>query len=438
MSAQPPSRSPGRPSVAVVGAGIAGLAAAYRLREHAEVTVFDREARAGGHANTIEVEDNGRVLGIDTAFVVFNEPSYPNMTTFFSELDVPTLRHQGGFLFFDLDTGLRFGTQELGLPEEELRGTYDEELLTIHREARRFHREGRRDFLRKRTDMPLGEYLDRNGYSEAFRYGYVILLATAVWSVPAELVWEMPTTTVIAFFMAHDEAGLGGAGVDWRTVEGGSITYVRKALAAIDAKLRLGDEVLAIHEEADQVVISTAAGVAYFDYVVCAVHGDQARELLTEPTDIQQRVLAKIRYNQSLAVLHTDTSVLPADRARWENWNYGKLRVAGETRPYVAYYMNRLHQLDTERDYLVTLDYPGELDEARIIRELPYSHPVIDMDLRRLQEHIYQVNVGGRVKLCGSYFHSKRLHWDQIGSHEAAFSAGTEAAAQLLRELGVS
>lgn len=429
-------RRDSRPSVAVVGAGVAGLSAAYRLRHHADLTLFEQESRPGGHANTIEVEDNGRTLGIDTAFVIFNEPSYPELSAFFSELEVPTQQHRGGFLFFDLDSGLEFGTTELGLPEEELTGRYDTEFLTIHREARRFHREGRRDFLRRRTDMPLGEYLDRNGYSEAFRYGYVILLATAVWSVPAELIWSMPATTVIAFFMAHDEAGLGGTGVDWRTVTGGSVSYVRRALTAIDAKLSLGDEVLAIREEADGVTVATSAGEAHFDYVICAAHGDQARDLLVSPTDIQRRILSGISYNRSLAVLHTDTSVLPDDRERWENWNYGKLRVDGEIRPYVAYYMNRLHRFESERDYLVTLDYAGPVREELVIRELPYTHPVIDMDLRRLQSHIYEVNKGGRVKLCGSYFHSKRLHWDQIGSHEAAFSSGAEAAAQLLRELG--
>lgn len=436
MSAHTPASPSRRPSVAVVGAGVAGLSAAYHLRQHADITVYDREGRAGGHANTVEVQENGRTLGIDTAFVVFNEPSYPNLSAFFAELEVPTRQHHGGFLFFDLDSGLRFGTAELSLPEEELRGRYDEEFLTIHREARRFHHQGRRDFLRKRTDMPLGEYLERNGYSDTFRYGYVILLATAVWSLPAELIWDMPATTVIAFFMAHDEGGLGGTSVDWRTVEGGSVTYVRKALAAIDAKLRLGDAVTAIREEAGEVAVHTSAGVAHFDHVVCAVHGDQARELLANPTGIQRRTLARIRYNESLAVLHTDTSVLPADRSQWQNWNYGKRSVRGEVRPYVAYYMNRLHRWEAEQDYVVTLDYAGDLREDLIIRELPYSHPIIDTDLRALQQDIYRVNEGGRVKLCGSYFHSKRLHWDQIGSHEAAFSSGMEAAAQLLREWG--
>ncbi|PBC79265.1 putative NAD/FAD-binding protein [Streptomyces sp. TLI_235] len=425
-----------KPRVAVVGAGVAGLSAAYRLREHAEITLFEQDGRPGGHANTVEVEDDGRVLGIDTAFVVFNKPSYPNLSRFFDELGVATRRHEGGFNFFDLDSGLQYGTAEMALPEEEVLARYPVEFRTIWREARRFHQEGRKDFLRKRTDLPLGEYLDRGGYSAEFRYGYVILLCTAVWSVPAELIWEMPATTVIAFFMAHDEGGLGGQRVDWQTVEGGSIRYVRAALAAIDPKLRLGERVLSVTEQPDGVTVTTASGAEHFDHAVVAAHGDQARDLLTEPSAVQRETLAKVRYNSSVAVLHTDPSVMPADRSRWDNWNYGKVAVDGEVRPYVAYYMNRLHGFDSAQDYFVTLDCPLPVREESVIRELHYEHPVIDLDLRTLQKTIYRVNEGTRIKLAGSYFHSKQLHWDQIGSHEAAFSSGLEAAEQLLRELG--
>lgn len=440
--------TPARPAVAVVGAGVAGLSAAYQLREHAEITLFEREDRLGGHANTVEVEDRGRVLGIDTAFVVFNRPSYPNLSRFFDELGVATVQHVGGFNFFDLDTGLQYGTDEMALSEEEVAARYPAGFRTIWREARRFHEEGRRDFFRKRTDLPLGEYLDRGGYSQEFRHGYVILLCTAVWSVPAELIWQMPATTVIAFFMAHDEGGLGGQRVDWSTVAGGSVSYVRKAVAAIDPKVRLCEPVIGIRQEDDGVAVATAAGVERFDYAIVATHGDQARDLLDNPTPLQRRTLSRLRYNSSRAVLHTDPSVMPADRARWDNWNYGKVTVDGVVTPYVAYYMNRLHGFAAEhdgceypeypeyRDYFVTLDCPLPIRDDLVIRELAYDHPVIDMDLRALQRTIYQVNEGVRLKLCGSYFHSKQLYHDQIGSHEAAFSSGMEAARQLLRELG--
>lgn len=424
-----------KPSIAVVGGGVAGLSAAYALREHAEITLFEREDHYGGHANTVEVEDAGRVLGIDTAFVVFNRPAYPNLSGFFDELGVESKQLLSGFNFFDLTEGTQYGSEEMDLPEEEVRARYPEAFHTIWREARRFHEEGRRDFFRKRTDMPMGEYLDRGGYSQEFRYGYFILLCSAVWSVPAELVWEMPATTVIAFFMAHDESGLGGRRVDWRTVGGGSISYVRKVLAAIDPKVRLSEPVTGVHQDEDGVTVRTATGSERFDHVVLATHADVTRALLENPTDRQRELLAPLRYNASTVVLHTDPSVMPADRSRWEAWNYGKVTVDGQPRTYVAYYMNKLHGFESETDYFVTLDYPLPVAEDTVIRTFHYEHPVLDMAMRRAQQTIYEVNEGLRVKLCGSYFHSKQQYHDQIGSHEAAFSAGKEAAAQLLREL---
>jgi uncharacterized protein len=437
LSANEPFYRPetARPRVAVIGAGVSGLSAAYHLRDHAEITMFERDDRVGGHANTIEVEDGGRTLGLDTAFIVYNRPAYPNLTRFFDELGVGEVVHQGRFTFFDLDSGLRFGTDEMGMSPEQIAERYDESFQRMWAEARRFHVEGRKDFLRKRTDIPLGEYLDSRGYSAEFRTGYVVLLCTAVWSVPAELIWEMPATTVIAFFMAHDEGGLGGQGVDWRTVAGGSISYVRAAYAAISPKLRLSQEVTGVWQDEDGVTVTTAEGSQKFDYCVLAVHGDQARALLQNPDAVQRETLANVRYNRSKVILHTDTSVLPADRASWESWNYGKVRVDGQESPYVVYYMNKLHGFTSEQDYFVTLDYPLPVRPESVIREFDYEHPVIDLSLRELQKTIYKVNEGSRVKLCGSYFHSKQQYYDQIGSHEAAFSSGMEAAKYLLRDM---
>ncbi|MFE1441941.1 NAD(P)/FAD-dependent oxidoreductase [Streptomyces sp. NPDC058739] len=426
---------PTTPRIAVVGAGVSGVSAAYHLRDHASITLFDREDRIGGHANTVEVEENGRILGIDTAFVVFNRPAYTNLCEFFDELGVEQVEHKGAFNFFDLDSGMEYGTSELGLSEEEVVARYPEEFQTIWREARRFHTEGRRDFVRKKADIPLGEYLDKNGYSQAFRTSYVILLCSAVWSIPAELIWQMPASTAIAFFMGHDEGGLGGQHVDWRTVGGGSVNYVRKALAAIGPEIRTGEPVTRIHQGDDSVTVTTADGSERFDYVVIGAHADEALAMLENPTERQREVLSKVRYNGSRVVLHTDPSVMPGNRERWEAWNYGKVAVDGQDRTYVAYYMNKLHGFTAEKDYFVTLDYPLEVAADTVIAEFPYTHPIIDNPVREMQKDIYDVNNGTRVKLAGAYFHAKRHGVDQIGSHEAGYSSGMDVAQRLVSEL---
>lgn len=421
--------------VAVIGAGAAGLSAAYHLREDVDVTIFERNPYAGGHANTIAVEEQGGEIGIDTAFVVFNGRTYPQLSAWFEELGVVAKDHTGGFNFFDLDSGLQYGTAEFELDEAEVARRYPEDFVDIWRQAQRFYAESGRDFIRRRADMPLGEYLDRNGYSEAFKRSFVVLLATAVWSVPAELIWEMPASTFIAFFMSHDPGGLGGLSVAWKTVEDGSRSYVRRALEEIGGDVRLGTAVERVREVDGGVEVVTRDGAERFDRAVVAAHADEALAMIESPADEQRRILERVRYSATRAVLHRDPSVLPADRSRWQSWNYGRVAHEGADHTYVVYWMNRLQGFDAPRDYFVTLDCPLDVDEASVVREIDYTHPIIDMGVREMQRGIYAVNRDRRIALCGSYFHAPKIGPDLIGSHEAAFCSGREAAEAIRRQL---
>lgn len=419
--------------IAIIGAGVSGLSAAYALRQHARITLFEKSNYVGGHANTVEVTEGERTIGIDTAFVVCNARTYPQLLDFFSQLGVGLKDHIGGFTFFDRDSGLEYGTAELELDHASLRERYPEEFCGLIGEAQRFFATAPKDFLRGRTNMSLGAYLDQNGYSEAFKMGYVILLATAVWSIPAEKIWEMPASTLIAFFMSHDQGGLGGSKVPWKTVDGGSISYVRKALAAIQPELYTSCAVVGVREGTDRVYVKTAdGGEQRFDYAVIATHADHALSLIGTPSGPQE-LLSAVQYNSCDVVLHTDPSVMPASRNRWLSWNYGKVSDGGHTRCYVAYYMNPLQSLDAEKQYFVTLDYPGPIDPGSIIREFRYTHPIIDVNVRNIQRSLYSINDHGRIKFCGSYFHSKKIGPDLIGSHEAGFASGIEAARSILR-----
>jgi predicted NAD/FAD-binding protein len=413
--------------VAVIGAGVAGLSAAYHLRDDADLTLFESSDRVGGHAHTVTVAEGDCEIGIDTAFVVFNGRTYPQLTRFFEELQVEVCDHEGGFNFFDVDSGVQFGSAELELPERAIAERYPTEFLALWRDAERFHREAPRDFMRRKADVPLGVYLDTNGYGPEFRYGYVVLLATAVWSVPPELIWEMPASTLIAFYLAHDPGGLGGRSVAWKTVAGGSISYVRKALAATAPEVRLGTKVLAVREDADGVTVVCRDGEERFDQAIVATHADDAARLAVDRPDAR-RYLGRIRYSGTHAVLHTDPAVVPEDRDRWQSWNYGRLTRDGDVRAWVAYYMNRLQGFTAERDYFVTLECPVAIRDESVIKELHFTHPIINCEVREMQREIYAINDVSRVKFCGSYFHSRKIGPDLIGSHEAAFSSGVEAA----------
>jgi predicted NAD/FAD-binding protein len=216
--------------------------------------------------------------------------------------------------------------------------------------------------------------------------------------------------------------------VAWQTVQGGSISYVRRALAAIGAELRLQDPVVAVEDLGPCVEVTTASGSRQrYDSVVLSTHADQALSILRNPTPAQQAVDI-VRYNTSSCLLHTDDSVISKDRQRWRSWNFGSLEVDGQHRAWPVYYLNDLQNLDAAQDYFVTLDCPIEVAPEKVIKSITYSHPIITCAVRELQSTIYRAHSGSRVLLAGSYFHSKSLGPDQIGSHEAAFSSGVEAA----------
>ncbi|MEU3202256.1 FAD-dependent oxidoreductase [Streptomyces sp. NPDC006996] len=326
-----------------MGGGVAGVSAAYHLRSEMQVTLFESASRLGGHANTIEVEDQGWVLGLDTAFIVYNEPHYPKVTQFFADLGVATQSHPGKFGFFDLDSQTSYVSDDFELTESQVQERYPQDFVNLWREAKRFLEESPRHFMRRQADMPLGEYLDQHGYSEEFRYGFIVLISTAAWSVPADRIWEMPASTVIAFFYAHGAEGLGGRTAPWRTVTRGSVSYLRAAerqLRSAEVDLRFSAPVTRVRDTADGVDVHVGGGPAQrFDFAVLATHADDSLRILESPNE-QQRRLEAFEYHSTRATLHTDSAVMPKDRAGWRSWNYGRRQVEGEQLSWVNYYLN--------------------------------------------------------------------------------------------------
>ncbi len=421
--------------VAIVGGGAAGISAAYRLRGRAHVTLFEAAALLGGHARTVEVFENGEPLGLDVGFVVYNEGSYPKYSAFLAELGVDSRLASLSMCHFARGTGEALLSD---VPEREPgpAGGW----AGVPEESDRFLREAPRHLVRGAAAVPLGHYLDHHGYSVPFRRGPAVMLACAAWSLPPEVVWEAPTSAVLALSLAHGRHGLGAEGAWWRTVVGGSASYVTAAQRALEAggvRLRTRCPVRSVLPTDDGVDLITRTGTERFDAVVLATHADQALDLLAAPLPATE-VLGAVRYRDSTVVLHQDSAEMPTDRRQWRALNFAVPCAGSDPGPWATYHLNALQRFQAEHDYFLSMD--PERTPNSVLAEFRFRHPVLDTRLRNLQQEdaLRRVNRDSRVLLAGSYLHARRVGPDNLASHEAAHESGLDAADAALRLLARS
>ena len=391
--------------IAVVGTGIAGLGAAYALSRAHEVELFERDDRPGGHTNTV-LHDG---LALDTGFIVHNVENYPHLTRLFGELGVRTQASDMSFSVACARHSLEYaGRRPLGRAPARL-----------IREIARFLRTARGTIASAR-EQTVGGYISEHGYSDQFRDHFLVPLTASLWSSGTGAAQDFPAGYALSFFDNHGLLGFRHR--RWRTVVGGSRAYVSALLErAPAATLRLGLPVRAVTRDPDGVEVRTEDDVARrFDGVVLAVHGDQALPLLADPTDDERRVLSAFGSTANETVLHTDVRLLPRPSVR-SSWNY---RLADchtvNGHPTITYYLNRLQALDTDEHYCVTLNRTDEIDESKIIRRIPYEHPLYTFESLRAQAELPSLN-RGRTAFAGA--------WQGVGFHEDGLASGLRAAA---------
>ena len=408
--------------IAVVGAGIAGMGAAWLLDRSHHVTLFEASAELGGHSNTVTVDDGGRALAIDTGFIVYNAPNYPNLVALFDALGVATHASDMSFAA-SLDDG-RFeyaGSDLRGLlaqPGNLLRPRF----WRMLRDVLRFYREAPATLAGRDTDLSLGELLERQGYSDAFCRDHLLPMAAAIWSASARDIRQYPARAFMQFCMNHGLLQLTDR-PQWRSVVGGAREYVRRLRAQLRGTVLTDCAVQAIERLPQGVaVISADGGTRHFDHVVLASHADQALALLTAPSTDERRVLGAFRYARNVAYLHTDTSLMPHRRRAWASWNFLE-RGPIDTAPCVTYWMNRLQPLASEQQWFVSLN-PRRAPAAHATHySTTYQHPQFDHAALAAQRALWDIQGMQRSWFCGSY-------WG-YGFHEDGLQAGLLVAEQL-------
>lgn len=389
--------------VAVVGSGIAGLAAARRLALRHEVTIFEANAYAGGHTNTLDVPWEGRRYAVDTGFIVFNDRTYPNFVELLRELAIQRQPSNMSFSLRCERTGLEYNGTSLNTLFAQRRNILRPSFLRMLADILRFNRKSRELLTGGDAGLTLEDYLQRQGFSRAFAERYLLPMGRAIWSAPADAMLQCPARFFVDFFDRH-----GFLSIDerptWYVVSGGSRQYVRALLLHTPATLRLSTPVTAIRRQPHQVGIATQDGrMEYFDAVFLACHADRAVALLEAPTAAEREVLAAFPYTDNEAILHTDDSLLPRRPLARAAWNYHLL--ANPQQPVaVTYDMNILQSLSAPVRFLVSLNHTRAIDKRRIIERILYRHPVYLPAGVAAQQRHREIDGTQRTYYCGAYW----------------------------------
>ena len=391
--------------IAIVGAGVSGLVAAHLLHRRHEVTVFEANAYAGGHANTVRVDTANETHYVDTGFIVFNDRNYPSFERLLAQLGVAT---QPSTMTFSVSDGRGDFEYSGGSPNGLFAKRAHLVTPAFHRmvsDLARFHRAARRLLEHDRPGPSLRSWLDEQAFSREFVECLIVPQASAVWSADPRQLWSFPARFLAEFFDNHGMLSFRGR-PRWRTVAGGSRRYVEALMSPFADRVRLSTPAHAIARRDDGVLVK-ARGCDWetFDEVVLATHSDQALALLTDATDREREILCSIPYQPNEAVLHTDVRLLPRRRRAWASWNYHLPETGRPGRAAtVTYHMNRLQSLQAECEFCVTLNRTDAIDPATVIRTIRYSHPVYTPAGVEAQRRVTQISGRRRTHYCGAYW----------------------------------
>ncbi|WP_372614099.1 NAD(P)/FAD-dependent oxidoreductase [Aquicoccus sp.] len=410
--------------IAIVGGGISGLAAAYRLTPRHDVTLFEAEPRLGGHARTVVAGRNGD-QPVDTGFIVFNFVNYPHLTAMFHDLGVPIEKSNMSFGATIDDGRVEYGLSSLGALFAQKGNLGRPGFLAMVRDIMRFNT---RAEAAADDGLTIDELMRELRLGDWFRRYYLMPICGAIWSTPMEQIGSFPAATLVRFFKNHALMNVTGQH-QWWTVSGGSREYVRRLetrLSSLGCDLRPGTPVQAVERDGQGVVIRSARhGAESFDQVIFACHSDDALRLLSRPTGEEHAALSDLTYQDNHAILHCDEAQMPKRRACWSSWVYKA--EDHDTRPAigVTYWMNRLQNIPETDPLFISLNPARPVREDRIYDEVTFRHPVFDQAALSAQKRLSAIQGQNRTWFAGAYL--------RHGFHEDGFATAVRVARALER-----
>ncbi|MBX3419962.1 MAG: FAD-dependent oxidoreductase [Pirellulaceae bacterium] len=435
--------------IAIIGGGISGLTAAYRLCLQHNITLFEANDYLGGHTNTVDVELDGRHYAIDTGFIVFNDWTYPRFMELLDELGVQSRPTTMSFSVRCEAADLEYNGSSLNGLFAQRRNLWRPSFYRMLADIVRFNRQASEQVLQgcDHDETTVGEYLARHDYSREFAEHYLLPMGAAIWSCPLGAFMNFPIGFIVQFYKNHGLLSVRHRPT-WRVIDGGSRTYVGRMASRFADRVRLGWSIQQIRRTEDGVEVTPAnRPPERFDHVILACHSDQALGMLSDPTRTEREVLSEFPYSRNVALLHTDRRVLPKRRRAWASWNYhfsGQPSDAIAQSASVTYCMNILQHIRSSHTFNVTLNSHELIEAAKVLRQIEYHHPVFTVRRAIAQSRHQELLVANRTSYCGAYwgngFHedgvvsalrvceaitaSSRLHSNHLGSLQSRQASG--------------
>lgn len=420
----------GRRKIAVIGAGISGMGAAHMLGDDHHVTLFESEARLGGHARTKIAGKNGD-QPVDTGFIVFNYANYPHLSALFKELDVPVVPSNMSF-GASIDGGrLEYSLTTLDSIFAQRRNLVNPKFLRMLSDVVRFNNTATR--IAQDRSLSIQGFLDKLGAGEYFRKYYLTPLSGAIWSTPVEKIMDFPAYSMIDFFRNHALLSHSGQH-QWYTVDGGSVQYVSRLEASMIAKgvdIRLNAGVQSVRRSPIGVEIkSNGTDWEAFDEVIFATHSDDSLRLLDDPSVQEKAALGAVKYQPNDIVLHADASIMPKLRKTWASWVYAEDAGEKSDRIDLTYWMNSLQPIPMDDLHFVTLNTKRPIRQELIYDQVTLRHPVYDKGALEAQQQVRDFNGSNNTWFCGA--------WMKHGFHEDGLSSAVDVVRGIQGETRVS
>jgi predicted NAD/FAD-binding protein len=385
--------------IAVIGSGISGLSAAYFLSKHHSVDLYEQNDHFGGHSYTYDIKEEGKIVPVDLGFIVFNELTYPNLINFFNELNIPFEKSNMSFSVSIKNTNVEYGGSGFNSIFANKLNLFNFNFLKMIREIISFYNYAPSILKSSIKNETLGDYLERSNQSKYFIEYHIIPMVAAIWSMPFSKAKEMPLKLFLNFFINHGLFRLKNR-PQWYTVTNRSRAYVAKILKKISGEIFKNYKISNIYRSDDNVRISIGDEHLDYDQVVLACHADQSLKILNKPTEKEKEILNKFTYVPNRAFLHTDENLMPLRKKAWSSWN----SITKGSKTCVTYWLNKLQNLKTNKNYFLTLNPVEKIEEYKVIKQEQFTHPYFNNENVSLQKDLHLLQGKKRTWFCGSYF----------------------------------